>query len=388
VEYFLTDEQKMIVELSRKITDEYIIPQRAKLEEEEIFPLDILKKMAEADLYGLYIPEEYGGFGGGVLDFILAVEEFSRGCIGVSVSFAANALGIYPVLAFGNEEQKKKYLPQIASGAKQAAFALTEANAGSDAGGVQTIAELKGDHYVLNGTKQWITNGGDADIYTVIAITDKNKGARGASAFVVEKGTEGFTFGKRENKLGIRASSTRELIFQDCKIPKENLLSKEGMGFIVAMKNLDHSRPGIAAQGVGLGQGAMELAVKYARERVQFGKPISSFQVTQHKIANMATEIEAARALLYQTARNIDAGVKDFSRESAMCKLYATDVANKVVNEALQIYGGYGYMKEYPIEKMFRDAKILQIYEGTNEIQRNVIALEVIKESSKKDKQS
>lgn len=386
MEYFLTDEQKMIVELSRKITEEHIIPNRARLDQEEIFPTEILKIIADAGLYGLYIPEAYGGFGGGVMDFILAVEEFSRGCIGVSVSFAANALGIYPVLAFGTEEQKMKYLPPIAAGTKQAAFGLTEANAGSDAGGVQTTAELKGDYYILNGTKQWITNGGEAETYTVIAMTDKDKGARGASAFIVEKGTEGFTFGKKEDKLGIRASATRELVFQDCKVPKANLLGKEGMGFIVAMKNLDHSRPGIAAQGVGLAQGAMEAAVKYSRERVQFGKPISAFQANQHKIANMATEIEAARCLLYQTARTIDAHIKDFSMESAMCKLYATDVANKVANEALQIFGGYGYMREYPVEKMFRDAKILQIYEGTNEIQRNVIALDAIKKSAKQDK--
>ncbi len=386
MEYFLTDEQKMIVDLSKKITDEYIIPERARLDKEEIFPTEILKKIAEADLYGLYIPEAYGGFGGGVMDFILAVEEFSKGCIGVSVSFAANALGIYPVLAFGTEEQKQKYLPAIAAGTSQAAFGLTEANAGSDAGGVQATAELKGDHYILNGTKQWITNGAEADTYTVIAMTDKNKGARGASAFIVEKGWEGFTFGKKEDKLGIRASSTTELIFQDVKVPKENLLGREGVGFIIAMKNLDHSRPGIAAQGVGLAQGAMEAAVKYSRERVQFGKPISSFQANQHKLANMATQIEASRALLYQTAKNIDSGVKDFSRASAMCKLMATDVCMATTNEALQIFGGYGYMKEYPIEKMFRDAKILQIYEGTNEIQRNVIALDVIKESARKDK--
>ncbi len=384
MDYFLTDEQKMIVELAKKITDEEIIPNRARLDEEEIFPTEILKKIADADLYGLYIPEQYGGYGGGVLDFCLAVEEFSKGCIGVSVSFAANALGSFPILAFGTEEQKMKYMPDIASGKKQAAFGLTEANAGSDAAGLQTTAVKDGDFYILNGTKQWITNGGEAETYTVLAMTDKTKGARGASAFIVEKGTKGFTFGKKEKKLGIRASSTRELIFQDCRIPKENLLGREGMGFIVAMKNLDHSRPGIAAQGVGLAQGALDAAVKYARERVQFGKSIASQPVVSHMLANMAVKTEASRALLYATARFIDSHAKDISKMSAMCKLLATDTAMEVATDALQVFGGYGYMREYPIEKMFRDAKILQIYEGTNQIQRNVIGLELVKESAAK----
>lgn len=382
MDHFLTDEQKMIVELARKITVEEIVPNRARLDEEEQFPTEILKKIAEADLYGLYIPEAYGGFGGGVMEYVLAVEEFSRGCIGVSVSFAANALGAFPILAFGTEEQKQKYLPDLAAGKKQAAFGLTEANAGSDASGIQTTAVKDGDYYILNGTKQWITNAGEAETYTVLAMTDKTKGTRGSSCFILEKGMPGFTFGKKEKKLGIRASSTRELIFQDVKVPKANLLSKEGMGFIVAMKNLDHSRPGIAAQGVGLAQGALDLAVAYARERVQFGKPIAALQTIQHMLADMATETEAARALLYATSRFIDGGAKDISKMSAMAKLYATDTAMKVTNDALQVFGGYGYMREYPIEKMFRDAKILQIYEGTNQIQRNVIGLELIKESA------
>jgi butyryl-CoA dehydrogenase len=383
VDHFLTDEQKMIVELARKITLEEIIPNRARLDEEEIFPTEILKKIADADLNGLYIPEAYGGYGGGVMDFVLAVEEFSRGCIGVSVSFAANALGSYPILAFGTEEQKQKYMPPIAAG-KLAAFGLTEANAGSDAGGIQTTAvkDKKGDFYILNGTKQWITNAGEAETYTVIATTDKSKGPRGSSAFILEKGMPGFTFGKKEKKLGIRASATRELIFQDVKVPAANLLGREGMGFIVAMKNLDHSRPGIGAQGVGLAQGALDAAAQYARERVQFGKPIAALQTIQHMLADMATETEAARALLYASSRFIDSGAKDISKMSAMAKLFATDTSMKVANDALQIFGGYGYMREYPIEKMFRDAKILQIYEGTNQIQRNVIGLELIKESA------
>jgi butyryl-CoA dehydrogenase len=322
--------------------------------------------------------------GKGGFEFTLAVEELSKACLGVSTSYAANALGTYPILLYGSDEQKKKYLPDIASGKKLVAFALTEANAGSDAAGVQTTAKLEGGEYVLNGTKQWITNGGEAEIYTVIAITDKNKGARGASAFIVEKGTPGFTFGKKENKLGIRASSTRELIFENCRIPKANLISKEGMGFIVAMKTLDKSRTGVGAQGVGVAQGAFEAAANYAKDRHQFGQPIISIQAIQHILADMATQIEAARALVYSVAKYIDSEAKDISKESAMAKLFATDVAMKVTIDAVQVMGGAGYMKEYPVEKMMRDAKILQIYEGTNQIQRNVIGQALIKETAKK----
>jgi butyryl-CoA dehydrogenase len=384
IDYNLTEEQQMIKELARKITLEKIIPVRAELDEKEEFPTEILKVMAQSDLMGLYIPQEYGGYGGGVFDFCLATEEFSKGCIGVSVSFAANALGSGPILMYGSEEQKKKYLPDIASGKKWAAFGLTEPNAGSDAGGVQTTAVLKGNEYVLNGTKQWITNGGEADVYTIVAMTDKAKGSRGASIFIVEKGTPGFTFGKKEKKMGIRCSATRELIFENCKIPKENILGKEGMGFIITMKNLDKSRPGIAAQGVGLAQGATDYAVQYARERVQFGKPIISLQAIQFMLADMATMTEASRALLYSVARTIDSGLKDFSKESAMAKLLATDTAMHVTTDAVQVLGGYGYMREYPVEKMMRDAKILQIYEGTNQIQRSVIGHQLIKEAASK----
>lgn len=382
--YFFTEEQQMIIDMTRRITEDHVVPARAKMDEEEIFPHEILDKLAEAGLCGLYIPEEYGGFGGKVLEFVLAVEEISKACIGTSVSFAANALGSYPILAFGTEEQKQKYMPDIAAGKNLAAFGLTEANAGSDAAGVQTTAVKDGDHYILNGTKQWITNGGEAETYTVIAMTDKSKGPRGASAFILEKGIKGFTFGKKEDKMGIRASATTELIFQDVKVPKENLIGREGMGFIIAMKNLDHSRPGIAAQGVGLATGALDAAIKYSRERVQFGKPIAGQQVIQHMLAEMATKIEAARALLYAGSRFIDSGAKDISKISAMTKLFATDLAMEVTTDALQIFGGYGYMKEYPMEKMMRDAKILQIYEGTNQIQRNVIGLQLIKENAAK----
>jgi butyryl-CoA dehydrogenase len=384
MDYFLTEEQVMIRDLARQIAEEKIVPQREELDEKEEFPWDIMKVLAQSDMFGLFIPEEYGGLGKGCLELAIAVEELSRACLGVSTTYAANALGTYPLLLYGSEEQKKKYLPDIAAGKKLVAFGLTEANAGSDAAGIQTTAKLEGNEYVLNGTKQWITNGGEAEIYTIIAMTDKSKGARGASAFIVEKGTPGFSFGKKEKKMGIRASTTRELIFENCRIPKENIIGREGMGFIVAMKTLDNSRVGVGAQGVGVAQGAFDEAVKFARQRVQFGHPIISFQAIQHMLADMATQIEAARALVYSVARYIDSGAKDISKASAMAKLFATDMAMKVTVDAVQVMGGSGYMREYPVEKMMRDAKILQIYEGTNQIQRNVIGQALIKEAAKK----
>jgi butyryl-CoA dehydrogenase len=384
MDYFLTEEQLMIKDLCRQIAIEKVVPVREELDEKEEFPWEIMKVMARSDLFGLFIPEEYGGLGKGSLELSIAVEEISKACLGVSTTFAANALGTYPVLLFGSDEQKKKYLPDIAAGKRLVAFGLTEANAGSDAGGIQTTARLDGNEYVLNGTKQWITNGGEAEIYTIIAITDRAKGPRGASAFVVEKGATGFSFGKKERKMGIRCSATRELVFEDCRIPKENIIGREGMGFIVAMKTLDSSRVGVGAQGVGVAQGALDEAVKFARQRVQFGHPIISFQAIQHMLADMATEIEAARALVYCAARFIDSGAKDVTRASAMAKLFATDMAMKVTTNAVQVMGGSGYMREYPVEKMMRDAKILQIYEGTNQIQRNVIAQHLVKEAASK----
>ncbi|MEN8135724.1 MAG: acyl-CoA dehydrogenase family protein [Thermodesulfobacteriota bacterium] len=381
--YFLSEEQQMIVDVARQITAEKIIPQRVELDEKEEFPTEILQDIAQADLFGLYIPEEYGGFGGGSFDMVLALEEFARGCVGIATSFAASALGAYPILISGSEELKQKYMPVIASGEKWAAFGLTEANAGSDASGIQTTAVLDGDEWVLNGTKQWITNAGDAKIYSVIAITDRSKGPRGASMFVVEDGDPGFSYGPKEKKLGIRASSTRELIFKDCRIPKDRLIGRQGTGFFTVMKTLDLSRPGIASLGVGLGQGALDEAVLYAKQRVQFGKPVMAFQAVQHILADMAIQLEASRALVYAAARHIDSGVKDVSKPSSMCKVMATDMAMKVTTDAVQILAGHGYMREYPVEKMMRDAKILQIYEGTNQIQRNVIGQALNKEYSR-----
>jgi butyryl-CoA dehydrogenase len=384
MDYFLDEEQLMIRDLARQVADEKVMPVRAELDEKEEFPWDIMKALAQSDFFGIYIPEEYGGLGRGGLELSIAIEELSRACLGVSTTFTSNALGTYPILLYGSKEQKEKYLPDIASGKNLVAFGLTEASAGSDASGVQTTARLEGNEYVLNGTKQWITNAGDAEIYTIIAITDKAKGARGASAFIVEKGTPGFSFGKKENKMGIRSSSTRELVFEDCRIPKENIISKPGMGFIVAMKTLDKSRVGVGAQGVGVAQGAFEAAADFAKERHQFGAPVISIQAVQHMLADMATQIEAARALVYAVARFVDSNAKDISKESAMSKLFATDVAMKVTVDAVQVMGGSGYMREYPVEKMMRDAKILQIYEGTNQIQRNVIGQALVKETAKR----
>jgi len=373
VNYFLTDEQQMIVDLARQIAVEKIIPVRANLDETEEFPWSVMKDLAQADLFGLYIPEEYGGLNGGCFENCLAVEQLAYGCLAVTTTFAASALGGYPILLFGSEEQKAQYLPDVASGKRLLAFGLTEANAGSDAAGIQTSAVEDGDSWILNGTKQWITSGGEAEIYTIIAMTDRHKGARGATAFIVEKGDPGFSFGKKERKMGLRASSTRELIFNDCRIPKDRLLGKRGQGFIIAMRTLDLARPGIGAMGVGLAQAALDEAVVYARQRIQFGQPIITLQAIQHILADMATAIEASRALVYAVARTIDAGAKDFGGLSAMAKLFPTDMAMAVTTNAVQVLGGYGYMKDYPVEKMMRDAKILQIYEGTNQIQRNII---------------
>ncbi|MDP8234179.1 MAG: acyl-CoA dehydrogenase family protein [Candidatus Saelkia tenebricola] len=384
VDYLLTEEQQMLKELAHQIAEEKIRPVAKEHDETGEFPWDIMKIIAQSDLFGVYIDEKYGGTGGGVFELALVTEELSRACGGIAVCFAASALGTYPILLFGNDKQKDKYLPDLASGKKLAAFAVTEPNAGSDASAIETKAEKKADHYVLNGRKQWITNGGEAETYVVIAMTNRSKGARGASAFIVEKGTPGFEFGKKEDKLGIRASATRELLFNDCKIPQENILSREGMGFIVAMKTFDCSRSGVAAQAIGIAQGALELTLEYAHQRHQFGKPITSFQGIQFMLADMATELEAARALVYSACRMVDSGAKNVARASAMAKMYASDVAMKVTTDCIQIFGGYGYMKEYPIEKYFRDAKITQIYEGTNQIMRGVIAANLVKELAKK----
>ncbi len=378
--YFLTDQQKEIQQLARQIAREKIEPIALEYDEGQIFPHEIVKVLGQADLFRVFIPEAYDGLGGGIMEMSIVVEELSRACSGIALAYAGSGLGTIPIILFGTEEQKKKYLPHLAAGEYIGAFALTEPEAGSDAASIKTRAVRQGDSYVINGTKQWITNGGEAFINTVITLTDPARGARGSTAFLVEKGTPGFEFGKKENKMGIRASATRELVFQDCKVPKENMLGREGQGFLVAMKTFDQSRPGVAAQALGIAQGAFDKAVAYAQTRKQMGQPIASFQGIQFMIADMATQIEAARALTYQAARTIDAGEKKVAKISSMAKLFASDTAMRVTTDAVQIFGGYGYMKEYPVEKMMRDAKITQIYEGTNQIQREVIALNVYKE--------
>jgi butyryl-CoA dehydrogenase len=384
LEYFLTEQQKTIKSLARQIAEEKILPVRAELDEKEEFPRAIIKDLADADMFRIFIPEKYDGLGGGCLDLCLVVEELSRVCSGVSVCYAASSLGTYSLIEFGSEELKQKYLPDIASGRKLAAFALTETGAGSDVTGVRTTAEKVDGGYLLNGTKQFITNGGEADVYTVIALTDKAKGPRGASAFLVDKDTPGFTFGKKEKKLGIRASATTELVFRNCLVPASNMIGREGIGYIMVMKLLDRSRPGVGAQALGVAQGALEAAVDYTRTRIQFGHPLIAIQTVQQMLADMAIRIEAARLLVYSTARTIDAGVKSFTEESAMAKVFASDTAMQVTTDALQVCGGAGYMKDYPIEKMFRDAKITQIYEGSNQVLRNAIFFELRKRKAQR----
>jgi len=384
VDYLLSEEQRLLRDLARQISEERIKPIRAQLDEEETFPWDLVRDLAQADLCGTIIPEAYGGLGLGCLENCLVLEALAAGCVGVATTYAASFLGAYPLLLFGSEEQKSRYLPPLARGEALAAFALTESQAGSDAGAIAATAVKDGDAYVLNGTKQWITNAGEAEFYTVIALTDRAKGARGASALLVEKGDPGVSFGKKEKKMGIRASVTREVVLEDCRIPAGRLIGKEGLGFIVTMRTLDLARPGAGALAVGLAQEALDEAASFAKERHQFGVPIISFQAVQHLLADMATQVEAARALVYAVARYIDSAPKDYSKAAAMAKLFPTDMAMKVTVDAVQVMGGHGYMREYPVEKMMRDAKILQIYEGTNQIMRNIIGLALNKEYAKK----
>jgi len=383
LEYFFTEEQKTIKSLARKIAEEKVLPVRAELDEKGEFPRAIIQDLAGADMFRVFVPVEYEGLGGGCLELCLVVEELSRICGGVATTYAVNALGSYTLIEYGTEAQKRKYLPDIAAGKKLTAFAISEATAGSDASNIKTTADRVEGGYVLNGTKQFITNAGEAELYTVVALTDRTRGARGASTILVEKGTPGFTFGKKEKKMGIRTSATGELIFRNCLVPEENLIGKPGLGFIQAMRLFDRSRPGIGAQAVGIAQGALEVAVDYAQQRVQFGQPIISLPVVQDMLAEMATQVEAARALVYAAARTVDSGARRITEESAMAKVFASDVAMKVTTDAVQICGGTGYMKDFPVEKMMRDAKITQIYEGANQILRNAIAVELRKRKAR-----
>ncbi|WP_101842359.1 acyl-CoA dehydrogenase [Halobacillus sp. Marseille-P3879] len=371
--FSLTEEQEMLRKMVRDFAKNEVEPTAAERDEEERFDREIFDKMAELGLTGIPWPEEYGGIGSDFVSYVIAVEELSRICASTGVTLSAHiSLASWPIYKFGTEQQKKTFLAQLASGEKLGAYALSEPGAGSDVSSMRTQAKLDGDHYVLNGSKVWITNGGVGDIYVVFAKTDPDAGSRGVSAFIVEKGTPGFTFGKKEKKLGIRSSPTTELIFDNCRIPKENLLGDEGQGFKIAMMTLDGGRNGIAAQALGIAQGALDESVNYAKEREQFGKPIAQHQGISFKLADMATEIEAARLLTYQAAY-LESEGKPYAKASAMAKLYAGDAAMRITVEAVQVHGGYGYTKDYPVERYMRDAKITQIYEGTNEIQRLVI---------------
>jgi len=377
MDYGFTEYQTAIQDLSREIADKEIRPVAAEYDREGKFPWPIVNVLSKTDLFRVFVDEKYGGITEGtpIMNMVIVTEELSKACGGIALSFAGTSLGAIPILLSGSEEQKQRWLPDIAAGKRLADFALTEPQAGSDASAVRTAALRDGNHYVLNGTKQWITNGGEAEIYSVIALTNPAKGPRGASCIVVEKCTPGFTFGKKEDKLGIRASATRELVFQDCRVPVENCLGREGTGFITAMRTFDVSRPGVGAQAVGIAQGALDLALEYACTRRQFDAPIGSFQGLRFMLADMATKIEAARALVYATARYIDTQPKERpTLYAAMSKCFASDVAMEVTVDAVQIFGGYGYMHDYPIEKYLRDAKITQIYEGTNQIQREEIS--------------
>lgn len=370
-------------ERARHIADTVVRPIAAELDRDNKYPWPVIEALRKDGLMGTWIPKEYGGLGGGVLNLCLVVEELSKACGGVGVAFAVNALGSFPILLGGSEEQKRKWLPRIASGETLVAFGLSEIKAGSDAGSLTTAAVKDGDDYVINGDKKWNTNGGAASLYSIYCVTRPPGGPRGISAILVEKGTPGFEIGKLEDKMGIRCVPVHELHFRDCRVPAANLLGDlENIGFKSAMMTLDRARPGVAAQALGLAQGALDLAVNYTREREQFGQSIASFQGIQFMLADMATEIEAARQLVYQTARLVDMGVKNVAKFSAMAKLYASDVAMRVTTNAVQLFGGYGYIKDYPIEKYMRDAKITQIYEGTNQIQRLVVARNLIKEAA------
>ncbi len=403
MEYGLTDEQQSIIEIAREIGEKKIKPVRMEYDEKEHFPWDVVEEMRKADLFGVYLHPNYGGLGGGGFELVLAVEELSRFCGGIALALAASALGAFPIILYGTPEQKKRWLPDIASGKKLGAFCITEPGAGSDATASQATARKEGDYYILNGLKNFCSNGEAAEIYTTFLSTNLSRGARGVTCFAVEKGTPGFGFGKKEQKMGIRASNTYELTFDNCKVHKDQVIGGEGRGLFVAQATFDISRPGVASQALGIAQGAFDEVLAYGRVRKQFGQNILSFQSSQHMIADMATSIEAGRALLYSVTRGMDKAFVEamdaseksgktvaeemkriskrrWTKESGMVKLYCSDMAMKVTTDAVQLAGGIGYMRDFPIEKYMRDAKITQIYEGTNQIQRNEIGMAITKE--------
>ena len=374
------EEQRMIIDLVTDICKNEIEPRAAEIDEKMEYPTHQMKVLCDHGLHGLIIPEEYGGSGQKAVLYLRVVEEIAKVCAATCTSYAASSsLSVYPILLGGTEEQRQRFLPNLATGEYLAAFCLTEPQAGSDAAGQKTTAVRDGDEYVINGSKQWITNGDVAGYYTLFCMTDKSRGIKGISAFVVEKGTPGMTIGKHEKKLGIRGSSTVELYFENMRVPAENRLGEEGTGFFLAMKVLDRARPTIGAEALGIAQSAFDKSVAYCKERVQFGRPIAKFQAIQFKLADMATMIHNARLSTYYAGWLIDKGVKHYSKEAAMAKVYASDIAMQITIDAVQLHGGYGYSQEYPLERMMRDAKIQQIYEGTNEIQRVVIAHQILR---------
>jgi alkylation response protein AidB-like acyl-CoA dehydrogenase len=379
VEFSFTDEQQQLRRSVREFAEGEIAPHVMEWDEASHFPVEIMPKLAQMGLLGIIFPEQYGGAGLGYIEYVIAIEELSRvdGSVGIIVA-AHNSLCSNHIFKFGTEAQKQKYLVPLAQGKKIGAWSLTEPEAGSDAGGTRTTATKSGNCWVLNGSKTFTTNGHYADVCVGMAVTDKSKGSHGISAFILEKGMPGFRPGKKENKLGLRASDTSEIIFSDCKVPAENLLGEEGEGFTASLKVLDGGRISIAALGLGMAQGALDAAIRYAKQRKQFGRPISEFQAIQFKLADMATQVEAARLLVYQAAWLADRGDVRFTRESSMAKLFASEVAVRVANECVQIHGGYGFIKDYPAEKYYRDVKLCTIGEGTSEIQRLVIARQLL----------
>jgi len=376
--FYLTDEQRMIRDLARKVARERVAPHAARYDEAEAYPEDSMRAITEAGLYAVWVPEAYGGSDLGCLALTLVCEEIAYACAASGTQYLAQALGGLPILLFGSEAQKEKYLPGLASGEILSAFSLSEPGAGSDAAGLKTTAIRRGDHYVLNGSKQWCTNGDHADVITLFATVDPSKRAKGVTAFVVEKGTLGFEVGKKERKMGIRASPTVALHFADCAIPVAQRLGAEGEGFKIAMATLDVTRPSTGSLAVGIAQAALDAAVGYAKERQQFGQPIAAFQGIQFMLADMAMQTHAARLMVHHAARQVDAGIRGNTYEASMAKCWAGDAAMKVATDAVQVFGGYGYTREFPVERFMRDAKIMQIYEGTSQIQRLIIAKELL----------
>jgi len=376
--FYLTDEQRMLRDLARKVARERVAPHAARYDEAEAYPEDSMRAITEAGLFAIWVPEAYGGSDLGCLALALACEEIAYACAASGTQYLDQALGGLPILTAGSEEQKKKYLPGLASGEILSAFSLSEPGAGSDAAGLKTTAVRRGDHYVLNGSKQWCTNGDHADVLTVFATVDPSKRAKGVTAFLVERGTPGFEVGKKERKMGIRASPTVALHFTDCAIPAAQRLGAEGEGFRIAMATLDVTRPATGALAVGIAQAALDAAVGYAKERQQFGQPIAAFQGVQFMLADMAMQTHAARLMIHHAARQVDAGIRGNTYEASMAKCWAGDAAMKVATDAVQVFGGYGYTREFPVERYMRDAKIMQIYEGTSQIQRLIIAKELL----------